>query len=202
MNRRAFLVALSAVSAALTLRPEHLDAQDVEFIRAWERAQRDRPSVLTSRARLAPAGEPGTPMVIRGRLFQPDGRMPARGICVFAYHTDRTGLYAERSKGPHVWRLRGWVETDADGGFQFDTIRPAPYPGRAIPAHVHMSIDGPGVPRRFTADVLFADDDLVGAGEREASARQGMFGAVRTVEVRDGVQTVAVNLRIEERGLF
>jgi protocatechuate 3,4-dioxygenase beta subunit len=202
MNRRAFLVALPALSAALTLRPEGLHAQDVEFIRAWERAQRDRPPRLTSRARLAPAGEPGIPLVIRGRLFQPDGRTPARGIRVFAYHTDSTGLYAERSKGPHVWRLRGWVETDAGGGFHFDTIRPAPYPGRATPAHVHVSIEGPGVPRRFTADVLFADDDLVGADEREASARQGMFGAVRAVEVRDGVQTIVVNLRIEERGLF
>lgn len=202
MNRRAFLVALPAVSAALSLRPGSAGAQDVEFIRAWERAQRERPRVLSSRARIAPAGEPGTPLVIHGRLFQRDGRTPARGICVFAYHTDRTGLYAERSKGPHVWRLRGWAETDAEGRFQFDTIRPAPYPGRGIAAHIHLSLVGPGVPRRFTADVLFADDPLVSASERQASARDGLFGAVRAVELRDGVQHVPVNLKIEDRGVF
>lgn len=202
MNRRTFLVAFSAVSAALTLRPEDASAQDLEFIRAWERAQRERPAVLTSRARIAPAGEPGTPMVIHGRVFQADGKRPARAIRVFAYHTDRTGLYADRSLGPHVWRLRGWAETDADGRFQFDTMRPAPYPRRGIPAHIHMSLEGPGVPRRWTADVTFADDELITPSERAESARQGMFGGVRAVELRDGVHEVVVNLRIEAKGLF
>lgn len=202
MNRRTFLYTLPAVSAALTVWPTFASAQDMEFIRAWERIQRQKPARLMSRARIAPADEPGTPLAIRGHLFRANGKTPAPGITVFAYHTDRNGLYDARSKGPHAWRLRGWARTDAEGRFDFDTIRPAPYPGRAIPAHVHMSIEGPGVPRRFTGDVLFADDEIVTAAEREASARDGIFGSVRSVQARNGVQEVDVYLRIVERGLF
>lgn len=202
MNRRTFLCAFPAVSAALALWPGRASAQDVEFIRAWERAQREKPALLMSRARIAPAGEPGTPLIIRGRLLRSDGRTPAPGMTVFAYHTDRTGLYHERSMPPHSWRLRGWAKTDTNGRFDFDTIRPAPYPGRGIPAHVHMSVEGPGVARRWTADVLFSDDELVSAAERKTSARAGVFGGVRTVRVHDGAQEVDVYLKITETGLF
>ena len=198
MNRRDFLITSTALSVAMvwSREPVHaLEDQDVEYLRALERAQRDRPRVLTSRARIAPAGEPGTPLVVHGRVFKPDGRTPAPGICVFAYHTDNTGLYAERSAGPHVWRLRGWTETDADGRFQFDTIRPAPYPQRTQAAHIHFALEGAGVPR-FSGGLVFADDPLVTAEDRRKSNEQGMFGEVCTVERRDGAQHVTINIRI------
>jgi protocatechuate 3,4-dioxygenase beta subunit len=195
MTRRTFLVTLPAVTAAVALWPATSEAQDVEYLRALERAQREKPAHVASRERIAPAGEPGPPLVIRGRVFRRDGKTPAPGISVFAYHTDRAGLYHEPSKGPHVWRLRGWAVTDADGRLIFDTIRPAPYPGRRIPAHVHLSIEGPGVPRH-SAEVLFSDDPIVTAAERAASARDGKFGSVRMVRIRDGVQEIDVNLRI------
>jgi hypothetical protein len=44
--------------------------------------------------------------------------------------------------------------------------------------------------------VFFEDDKLVPAAERERSARNGMFGGVRKVEVRDGVHHVTVNLKL------
>jgi protocatechuate 3,4-dioxygenase beta subunit len=100
MKRREFLVTISAASVAMMLRPSDAQAQDVEYLQALERAQRERPATLTSRARIAPAGEPGIPMVIHGRVFKSDGRTPAPGIIVFAYHTDRTGIYAPREQGP------------------------------------------------------------------------------------------------------
>jgi protocatechuate 3,4-dioxygenase beta subunit len=202
MNRRSFLYAIPAVPAALALWPGLASGQDVEFIRAWERAQRGRPARVASRARIAPEGEPGTPLIIHGRVFRTDGKTPAVGMIVFAYHTDHTGLYDERSKGPHSWRLRGWAKSDGNGRFDFDTIRPAPYPGRGIAAHVHLSLEGPGVPRRWTGDVLFADDELLTAAEREKSSREGVFGSVRTVRTRDGVQEVDVNIKITGTGVF
>lgn len=202
MNRRTFLSAFPAVSVAVVLWPGLASAQDVEFIRAWERAQREKPPKVPSRSRIAPADEPGTALLIHGRIFRSDGRTSAPGMTVFAYHTDRTGLYDDRSKGPHSWRLRGWAKSDAEGRFGFDTIRPAPYPGRGIAAHVHLSIEGPGVPRRWTADVLFSDDPLVTAAERAASSKAGAFGSVRTVRVQDGLQEVDVHLKIAETGLF
>jgi protocatechuate 3,4-dioxygenase beta subunit len=197
MKRREFLVTISAASVAMMLRPSDAQAQDVEYLQALERAQRERPATLTSRARIAPAGEPGIPMVIHGRVFKSDGRTPAPGIIVFAYHTDRTGIYAPREQGPHVWRLRGWTKTDDTGAFEFTTIRPAPYPGRSTAAHVHITLEGPGLPRQDNHGILFEGDPLITDAERKESAEKGMFGAIRQVQVKDGVQHVDVNLRLE-----
>ena len=100
MERRMFLAALPAIAAALRVQiSEAAPAQDLEFIRAWERAQQMRPRTLTSQARIAPAGEPGTRLTIAGRLFDRNGRSPASGITVFAYHTDAKGHYDVPSNG-------------------------------------------------------------------------------------------------------
>jgi protocatechuate 3,4-dioxygenase beta subunit len=196
MNRRIFIGTLPLVASALLSDRRAAEAgQDVEYLQALERAQRDRPRVLTAEGRIAPAVEPGTPLVIHGRVFRQDGTTPARDMIVFAYHTDATGLYDVPSAGPHSWRLRGWVKTDATGRFVFTTIRPAPYPNRRVAAHVHFSIEGPGVPRQ-SAGVLFEGDPLLTAAEREQSARAGRFGEVRPVETRDGIEQVTLEIRI------
>jgi protocatechuate 3,4-dioxygenase beta subunit len=113
---------------------------DQDWLRAWERVQQERPADLSWRGRIAPDTEPGTPMVIQGRVLLEDGTTPAASAVVFAYHTDRRGLYDRREAGPHSWRLRGWARTDNDGRFEFATIRPAPYPSSNVPAHVHFTI--------------------------------------------------------------
>lgn len=113
-------------------------AQDVEYIRAIERAQQSRPAALSTTARIAPTSEPGDPLIIQGRLFNVDGS-PAANAIVFAYHTDKEGLYDKRENGPHSWRLRGWVKTDKGGAFTFETIRPGFYPNSNNPPHVHFT---------------------------------------------------------------
>jgi protocatechuate 3,4-dioxygenase beta subunit len=112
-------------------------AQDLQYIRAVEKAQQQRPATLSSTARIAPTSEPGTPLVVRGRLLDIDGS-PARAATVFAYQTDRGGLYDKPENGPHSWRLRGWAKTDDDGRFSFETIRPGSYPNSNNPPHVHF----------------------------------------------------------------
>jgi len=202
MKRRTFLVALPAVAGALGTAAwaEAAPAQDVEYLRAVERAQLSRPRTLTSRARIAPPSEPGTPLVITGRVFREDGRTAAAGFTVFAYHTDAQGIYDVPSHGPHSWRLKGWALTDADGRFEFTTIRPAPYPGRTQAAHVHVTFEGPGFPRRSDG-IQFADDSLVTPADREASTKAGRFGSVLAVTTKDGVQHVEWNVRLTDLGL-
>lgn len=195
MDRRSFLTTLTAAAALLSVRPAAAMVQDLEYERALERAQRDRPRVLTSSGRIAPASEPGTPLVIHGRVYRQDGRTPAPEMIVFAYHTDATGHYDVASAGPHSWRLRGWVKTDADGRFEFTTMRPAPYPNRRTAAHVHLTVEGPGVPRQ-SAGLMFEGDELLTDKDRQDSAKAGIFGSVLPVEQRDGAQHVTLNIRI------
>jgi protocatechuate 3,4-dioxygenase beta subunit len=173
-----------------------LAAQDVEFVRAVERAQKQRPATLTSTARIAPESEPGVPLVIHGRAFAADRRTPLAGAIVFAYHTDKDGLYDTPAAGPHSWRLKGWAQTAADGRFEFRTIRPGSYPGTTNPQHVHFTLLLANGERYFAGDLNFADDKLVSARERESSVRDGDFGSVRQVRREAGVDHVDLRLRV------
>ncbi len=200
MSRRCILVAtLLALPPILTA---HLaESQDIEYIQALERAQAQRPKTLVPVARIAPASEPGTRLVIHGRLFNEDGTSPLAGAIVFAYHTDRHGHYHRRSEPPHTWRLRGWARTSPDGRFEFHTIRPAPYPSRDTPAHVHFAVFTAG--ERFHAGELrFADDPLVTDAERQASTRAGDFGEVRPVRLEGVTQRVEWRRRLQRRDRF
>ena len=83
----------------------------------------------------------GQRMIITGRVFNADGT-PRSGLEMFAYHTDARGLYNRDSHG--IVQLHGTLVTARDGSYEIDTIKPAPYPGRNIPAHVHVHLRGPG----------------------------------------------------------
>ena len=163
---------------------------DSDFVRMYDEAQRQRPRAIGSTARIAPRGEPGTPMIIHGRLLRSDGKAPAANVIVFAYQTDATGVY--HRSGERGWRLRGWARTDANGRFEFQTIRPGSYPGTRNPAHVHLHAEGEKLPRRWLPELQFADDPLV----------QHRGEGVRPVVTRGGVQHVDLTLTIRDEGRF
>ena len=135
-------------------------AQDLEYIRAIERAQQQRPASIAHSSRIAPADEPGTPMILEGRVVHSDGQ-PAADTIVLAYHTDRNGLYDQSGAGAHSWRLKGWAKTDEQGRFTFETIRPGAYPDRQTPAHVHFTAFTPSGERFHAGEVKFDDDPLL-----------------------------------------
>jgi protocatechuate 3,4-dioxygenase beta subunit len=144
----------NSVAALLTvlLTSPLLIPQDVQYIRAIERAQQQRPTTLTTAGRIAPEAEPGAPLVVRGQLLNTDGS-PAAGAVVFAYQTDKGGLYDKPENGPHSWRLRGWVKSGPDGRFTFQTIRPGSYPNSNNPPHVHFTAFLPGGERYHAGEL-------------------------------------------------
>ena len=149
-------------------------------------------------ASLAPAGEAGKRLVVRGRLFAPDGERPAAGAILYAYQTDVGGVYsAERNAPP---RLRGFMKTDRDGRFEYDTIRPGSYPGTRVPAHVHHHAWGGGWPAQWLGELNFADDPFVSDAERARSAAAGRFAWVLTPRQEAGRLVVELNLRLKPDG--
>lgn len=124
-----------------------------------------RPSALSSTARIAPAGEPGAAMTLTGRVLDREGR-PRSGVVVYAYHTNAEGLYpppatSAGAAADRHGRLRGFAVSGADGRYTFDTIRPAAYPRREAPAHIHMHVIECGCATYYIDDVMFTDDPLL-----------------------------------------
>ena len=177
-----------------------LSAQDVQFTRALEQAQKQRPANIMSTARIAPTSEPGTPLVLQGRIVKADGS-PAADAIVFAYHTDRTGLYDRREAGPHSWRLKGWARADKDGRFTFETIRPGSYPDSKNPAHVHLTAFLPSGERYHAGEVQFANDPLISQADRDSGARDE-FESVRPVRREGNTEHVTFAIKINPRDKF
>lgn len=146
----------------------------------------------------APPGEPGERLTVTGRVVGADGVTPAAGVILYAYHTDAEGHYTRGLATKP--RLRGWLRTGADGRYLYVTIRPAPYPGRRIPAHIHTQLWGPGVPPQWGTDLNFEDDPLVTDEDRRRSAALGPFAFVRPLERRAGGLHATHDLRLKTTG--
>jgi protocatechuate 3,4-dioxygenase beta subunit len=162
-----------------------------------ERGEPEPPAAsLSSKARIAPAGEPGEPLVISGQVFDATGTHPVPEVVVYAYHTDIKGLYT-RSGAARPPRLRGWAKTDAEGRYEFQTIRPAPYPGNGPPAHVHFHLSGAGHPRQEAEEMVFEGDPKITPEMAERSRRAGRFGGVRPItRGADGAWRCTFDMRL------
>jgi protocatechuate 3,4-dioxygenase beta subunit len=197
---RPLLRSLSLL-ALVTLFVTALAAQTSEFVRAFEAAQRLRPAQVSSKARIAPATEPGSPLVIHGRVFKDDARTPAPDVVVFAYQTDASGLY-DRGGGNLSWRLKGWAKTDAEGRFEFTTIKPGPYPGEQIASHVHFNLLPADGGRYHAGELLFEGDPRLTSRQKDQSAGAGIFAEIRPIRREGGAEHVEINLKINPAGKF
>lgn len=138
---------------------------------------------------IPPGNENGEPLVIRGKVFQPDGKTPAEGMVLWVYHTDVTGYYNEKDDASHP-RLKGWMKIGADGKYEFRTIRPGAYPQRTTPAHIHAHVYGPGYSERSIEDYWFKDDPRINDTELKNASEGTDHPFVAIIELkrgRDGV---------------
>jgi protocatechuate 3,4-dioxygenase beta subunit len=139
------------------------------------------PTAVTAVADIAPESEPGERMIIAGHVFGSDGRTALAGVTLFLYQTDATGHYNAKDD-PFQPRLHGWVRTDKTGQYEFHTVKPGPYPGKRIPAHIHVHIFGPVIQERFLDDFNFLGDPLLTAEQNKSSSVDGTFSHVVSLE--------------------
>ena len=139
------------------------------------------PSVIPGIGRIAPPGEPGEPLEIQGTIYLADRRTPAPDVVVFAYHTDARGFY-NSPNSPFNPRLHGWAKSDARGRYGFRTIRPAPYPELATPAHIHVSLFAQDLPEYWVDDYWFEGDPLITPAQRALLTGRGGGGETLALE--------------------
>ena len=149
------------------------------------------PGVLSWETVIAGASEPGERLEISGRILHRDGRTPARDVILYCYHTDAAGYYSPAPEQTGSVRrhghLRGWMKTGADGRYRFRTIRPAPYPGRGIPAHIHPVVKEPDKNEYYVDEYLFDDDPLVTAEVRAKAENRCGSGIIHLTRTPAGV---------------
>ena len=191
------LLLLSMCATSCRVAAQQLPLPNCEWCGAAD-APRDPAPVV----RIAPSGEPGTPLEISGVVRTAEGR-PLAGVLIYAYHTDARGLYPRRGdetgNGRRHGYLRAWVRTDAQGRYGFRTIRPASYPSRPEPAHVHLTLTPPGGVEVWVDAIEFDDDPLLTPAARRRRENRGGPGIVRPVTNAHGVQHVVRDI-ILERG--
>lgn len=201
---KSFILTLLALGLIACSRMGNASREGGAVAQNQPRDVADAPAQLSPSERIAAAGEPGTPLVISGTVIAPEGQRPVPGVVVYAYHTDADGYYQRVGQsgeaGESQPRLRGWVRTDDNGHFEFTTIKPAPYPNRDIPAHVHIHAWGEGYPRQWF-ELEFEGDPLL-AKQRFTDNTAEYLYIVPLTRDPQGVLRCSVTIRLRQRSNF
>jgi len=134
--------------------------------------------------------EAGQKLVVTGTVYHLDGKTPAPGVVIYYWQTDHNGYYSPNptldNRATRHGHIRGWIKTDEAGKYAIYTVRPAPYPDRTVPAHIHTSIKEPDIATEYYIDeFVFDDDPLLTAAERKKLERRGGSGVLRLREQSD-----------------
>jgi protocatechuate 3,4-dioxygenase, beta subunit len=136
--------------------------------------------------------EAGPKLEVTGTIYKKDGKTPAKDVILYIYHTDQKGEYSTRGNetgwGKRHGYIRGWIKTNADGKYKFLTLRPAAYPGRQNPEHIHPTIKEPGYTAYWIDEYLFEDDPILTTTEKNRQQGRGGKGIVKTAKGKDGMQ--------------
>ncbi len=165
---------------------------------------------------LVSENEPGQTLIVRGTVYAPDGTTPVPGLQLNVHHTDSMGYYCmlpspERDRTlprdncpdspPNTARIRATLTTDAQGRYEFHSIKPGAYPNRRDAAHIHFHASGQGYAQQSPPALLFAGDPFITEADAAANARLGKFRFIcepQPVGRGKGVQC-EYNIRLERK---
>ncbi|MFN0728276.1 dioxygenase family protein [Polaribacter gochangensis] len=145
----------------------------------------EAPEDVSWRTIIPPKEEQGDKLIISGTIYLPDGKTPVKDVIIYVYHTNTKGVYPkkgnEKENGKHHGYLRGWMKTNSNGRYEFETIRPAPYRTHdGEPAHIHYNIEAPDYPEYWLTGLWFADDYRVNE-YKDKIERNGGFSNIITL---------------------
>ncbi|MBS4083865.1 MAG: intradiol ring-cleavage dioxygenase [Rhizobiales bacterium] len=128
---------------------------------------------VPERANLREPGMKGTSVALGGLVLTRSCKPVANAI-VDLWHADDAGAYDNAG-----FRLRGFVKTDAEGRYAFQTIVPGHYPGRT--RHYHVKVQAPRAPL-LTTQLYFPDEP---GNARDFLYRKELL--LRSAKVADGM---------------
>jgi len=125
---------------------------------------------------LAPVSEPGTRMIISGRVLNLDCTEYIPNAIVDVWHANNAGGYDNNG-----YNLRGFTTTNAQGFYLFETIKPGKYlnGSKYRPSHIHYKITPPDHAQLTTQLYFEGDEDI--PGDAAASITQGDFDATNRI---------------------
>lgn len=117
------------------------------------------------RAKITPPLEPGTVLLISGRVYAHDTRRPLANAVLDIWQANAQGRYdnddPQRQPAAGVFLNRARLVTDETGYYEFETIKPAPYRIGANtwrPSHIHYMVRHPGY-RQLVTQLYFRGDE-------------------------------------------
>jgi protocatechuate 3,4-dioxygenase beta subunit len=131
----------------------------------------------------------GQRIVVHGRVLDGDGR-PVPSTLIEIWQANAAGRYrhvVDETRAPldPNFSGAGRVLTDAEGNYEFVTVKPGAYPWKNHdnawrPAHIHLSLFGRAFTQRLVTQMYFPDDPLFGQDPifnavRDPVARQRMI---------------------------
>jgi protocatechuate 3,4-dioxygenase beta subunit len=128
--------------------------------------------------------EAGQKLLVTGKVYRADKKTPAPDVILYYWQTDDKGYYSPQpgkaGQSTRHGHIRGWMKTNLEGNFALYTIRPTPYPGEKIAAHIHILVKEPGLANEYYIDELVFDDDpLLTASTRNQMENRGGSGILR-----------------------
>ncbi|MBM3992563.1 MAG: twin-arginine translocation pathway signal protein [Planctomycetes bacterium] len=145
------------------------------------------------RAKITPPLEPGTVLVIRGRVYGLDTRRPLPGTMLDIWQADARGRYdnddPQRQPAANLFVNRARLMTDENGYYEYETIHPGAYqigPNAWRPPHIHYWVRKQGY-RDLVTQLYFRGDPHQ---RDDQFIRQSLIIDLREVRIQHGTYKV------------
>ncbi len=132
------------------------------------------PTIINNQ--LASVSEPGTRLIISGRVHNLDCSEYIAGAIIDIWHADDAGAYDNTG-----FNLRGKTTSNSQGFYLFETIYPGKYLNGSSyrPSHIHVKITPPGYPLLTTQLYFQGDSDI--PGDAAASISSGLYDSTHRI---------------------